>query len=153
MGHFYVSKGLLAGRGQTKTFCGQAADVLVGQHRRRLLRRKEEPMKALYKYGGIALAIILIVLGIFFVKDPYSAGQFVSNYFAAGDFASGVFAAGDFSAGIFAAGTFAIGVFSAGIFSVGVFSIGFFSTGLFGLTEPLTLCGQAEAATLNVGPI
>jgi hypothetical protein len=103
--------------------------------RKRLLGRKEAPMRAFKKYGGIAiaLAIILVLVGILFVKDPYSAGQFVSNYFAAGDFARGVVAAGDFSIGIFAAGTFAIGVFSAGIFSVGVFSIGLFSIGLFGL--------------------
>jgi hypothetical protein len=103
--------------------------------RRRLLsqNKKEAPMKASKTYGGIALAIILVLVGIFFVKDPYSAGQFVSNYFAAGDFARGVIAAGDFSTGIFAAGIFAIGVFSAGIFSVGVFSVGLFSLGLFGL--------------------
>jgi polyferredoxin len=105
----------------------------VGQHRKRRLRRKEAPMRGVKKYGGIALAIILVLIGIFLIKDPYSAGQFVSNYFAAGDFAGGVIAAGHFSAGIFAAGTFAIGVFSAGIFSVGVFSIGLFSIGLFGL--------------------
>jgi hypothetical protein len=105
----------------------------VGPQRKRLLGRKEAPMRALKIYGGIILAIILVLVGIFFVKDPYSAGQFVSNYFAAGHFARGVVAAGDFSVGIFAAGTFAIGVFSAGIFSVGVFSIGLFSIGLFGL--------------------
>jgi len=48
---------------------------------------KGAPMKALKRYGGIALAIILVLVGIFFVKDPLSAGQFVSNYFAAGEFA------------------------------------------------------------------
>lgn len=84
------------------------------------------------KYGGIALAIVLIAVGIFFVSESYSAGQFVSNHFAAGGFASGVVAAGEFSADIFTAGTFAIRVFSAGIFSVGVFSIGLFPIGLFG---------------------
>jgi len=105
----------------------------AGQHRERFLRKKEAPMKARAMYGGIALAIIVVLVGIFFVKDPYAAGQFVSNYFAAGDFARGVVAAGNFSVGIFAAGTFAIGVFSAGIFSVGIFSIGLFSIGLFGL--------------------
>ena len=81
--------------------------------------------------SAISLAAVLFLVGVLFVRDPGSAGQFASNYFAAGEFARGVFASGEFAAGIFAAGTFAIGVFSAGVFSIGIFSIGIFSAGLF----------------------
>jgi hypothetical protein len=99
------------------------------------LRLMEGTMKVLVeKYWGISaisLAAILFLVGILFVKNPGSAGQFASNYFAAGEFARGVFASGEFAAGIFAAGTFAIGVFSAGVFSIGIFSIGIFSAGVF----------------------
>jgi hypothetical protein len=95
--------------------------------------RQEELMNALKKYGWIALVSLLLLIGVLFVKEPYSVGQFVANYFAAGDFVLGVFAAGTFSAGIFAAGTFAVGLFSIGIFSLGIFSIGLFSIGLYGL--------------------
>src|SRR3974377_66019 len=101
------------------------------------LRLMEGTMKVLVeKYWGISaisLAAILFLVGILFVKNPGSAGQFASNYFAAGEFARGVFASGEFAAGIFAAGTFAIGVFSIGIFSIGIFSAGLFSIGLFGV--------------------
>ena len=81
--------------------------------------------------SAISLAAVLFLVGVLFVKNSGSAGQFASNYFAAGEFARGVFASGEFAAGIFAAGTFAIGVFSAGVFSIGIFSIGIFSAGLF----------------------
>jgi hypothetical protein len=96
----------------------------------------EATMNVLKKYWGISaisLAAALFLVGVFFVRDPASAGQFASNYFAAGEFARGVFASGEFAAGIFAAGTFAVGVFSIGIFSIGIFSAGLFSIGLYGI--------------------
>ena len=83
--------------------------------------------------SAISLAAVLFLVGVLFVRDPGSAGQFASNYFAAGEFARGVFASGEFAAGIFAAGTFAVGVFSIGIFSIGIFSAGLFSIGLCGI--------------------
>ena len=93
-------------------------------------------MNGLKNYWGISaisLAAVLFLVGVLFVRDPGSAGQFASNYFAAGQFARGVFASGEFAAGIFAAGTFAVGVFSIGIFSIGIFSAGLFSIGLCGI--------------------
>ena len=93
-------------------------------------------MNVFKKYWGISLASLaagVFLVGILFVKDPGSAGQFASNYFAAGEFARGVFASGEFAAGIFAAGTFAVGVFSIGVFSIGIFSAGLFSIGLYGV--------------------
>jgi hypothetical protein len=92
---------------------------------------QEIPMKTLY--AGVALAGILILVGVLFVKDPFSAGDFAKNYFAAGDFVAGIFAAGTFAVGLFAAGTFAVGVFSIGIFSIGIFSLGLFSIGVYSL--------------------
>jgi len=77
-------------------------------------------MNVFKKYWGISFASLaagVFLVGILFVKNPGSAGQFASNYFAAGEFARGVFASGEFAAGIFAAGTFAVEVFSIGIFS------------------------------------
>ena len=70
-------------------------------------------MNVFKKYWGISLASLaagVFLVGILFVKNPGSAGQFASNDFAAGEFARGVFASGEFAA--FAVGAFSIGVFS-----------------------------------------
>jgi hypothetical protein len=86
-------------------------------------------MANLKKYWILALAVILIIVGIVLNSiygNVSSAGQFSSNYFAAGDFSMGIFAAGTFAIGVFSIGIFSIGIFSIGIFSIGLFSVGLF---------------------------
>src|SRR5215469_14210798 len=117
----------------------------------------EATMNVFKKYWGISLASLaagVFLVGILFVKNPDSAGQFASNYFAAGEFARGVFASGEFAAGIFAAGTFAVGVFSIGIFSAGLFSIGLYGVGLFVLAKyrkPLQIATTAGESGSEAG--
>src|SRR3974390_2508885 len=107
-------------------------------------------MNGLKKYwciSAISLAAIVFLVGILFVKNPGSAGQFASNYFGAGEFARGVFASGEFGAGIFVAGPFAVGVFSIGIFSAGLFSVGLYGFGHFVLAKyrkPLQIATAAR---------
>lgn len=94
--------------------------------------------KSVGKYSILGVAVILAIVGLIAVNQPFEAGQFAKSYFAAGDFAMGVFASGTFSIGIFSAGIFSFGLFSIGIFSAGLFSFGLFGAGLFAMGLYLT---------------
>jgi hypothetical protein len=79
-------------------------------------------MHSTSKYVALGVGIVLAIVGLALIADPFAAGQFAKAYFAAGDFAMGVFASGMFSIGIFSAGIFSVGIFSIGVFSFGLFS-------------------------------